>query len=491
MLEKYFILSGLTVFLLITAGIWKAILIYMRFRHLKKLIQLNILRRRQLFREPQFFSTIVLDEASRKLFFSLKADARQALLSLAGGRTLKASVFFERKHYYLSLLLKAHNGSTAAIYKKLTAARKKPKNNLIILSAAQMAHILFRDKDLRRLLEKTEEKHLSASLKAIRYYLLSFAYMQEGDMLSASEKASAALKLFKQKHYIFETAQTYLLLAEIYRISCVNDVAQTMIEAALKIYSTLKLNFFNAQTTALMGKLMLFENRLAEAEDKFDEALKLCRQNNFKADVLNQYALLRLAQKDEEAALKYAKQALRLHRSFENHRGEAFSRQLSGHFYLSSGNAKKAAAEADKAAALYFEQQNFSAYCESLYLQARSLCQIFNYDKAERILRRILEENQQHSLNFHIADAYSLLGLIYLHKRDLSRAKALLQQSLHLEQKHGRCTGLAADYTNLALIENMSGDKDAADKNLQIAIEYAQKTENEELLDLIKNKLQN
>ena len=124
-------------------------------------------------------------------------------------------------------------------------------------------------------------------------------------------------------------------------------------------------------------------------------------------------------------------------------------------------------------------------------MQARSLCQIFNYDKAERILRRILEENQQHSLNFHIADAYSLLGLIYLHKRDLSRAKALLQQSLHLEQKHGRCTGLAADYTNLALIENMSGDKDAADKNLQIAIEYAQKTENEELLDLIKNKLQN
>lgn len=102
-----------------------------------------------------------------------------------------------------------------------------------------------------------------------------------------------------------------------------------------------------------------------------------------------------------------------------------------------------------------------------------------------------MKESRRHSLNFHIANAYSLLGLIYMQKQDLSRAKALLQQSLHLEQNHNRCTGLAADYTNLALIENLSGDKDAAGQNLQIALEYAQKTGDEELLELIKNKLKN
>ena len=65
--------------------------------------------------------------------------------------------------------------------------------------------------------------------------LLAISYLQEGDMLSASEQASLALKLFKHQHFLFEEAQTYLLLAEIYRISCVNDIAQTMIESALKI----------------------------------------------------------------------------------------------------------------------------------------------------------------------------------------------------------------------------------------------------------------
>ncbi len=491
MLEKYFIWGGLAVFLLITAGILGETIVYWRFRHIKKLIQLNMLRRRQIFGETHFFSAAVLDMAASRLFFSLSTTAHQALTSLTAGRAGKAAAYFEKKHPQFALLLKAHNENTAKIYNKLTARRKLLKNPLIILSAAQMAHILFKTKDLQQLLNKIKSQHLPKPLKAVHCYLSAAAYLQEGDMLSASEKASLALKLFKQKHYIFETAQTYLLLAEIYRISCVNDVAQTMIEAALKMYSAAGFRLFCAQTTAVFGMLMLFENRLEEAEDKFSEALKSCPQDILKADILNQYALLQLAQKNKGSALKYAKQALKIHCSLGNFRGEAFSRQLLGHFLLSSGAAQKAASEAKKAAELYLEQQNFSAYCESLYLHARSLCQTENYGRAEKILRQILEESRRHSLNFHIANAYSLLGLIYMQKQDLSRAKALLQQSLHLEQNHNRCTGLAADYANLALIENLSGDKDAAGQNLQIALEYAQKTGDDELLELIKNKLKN
>ena len=74
-----------------------------------------------------------------------------------------------------------------------------------------------------------------------------------------------------------------------------------------------------------------------------------------------------------------------------------------------------------------------------------------------------------------------------MQKHDLSRAKALLQQSLHLEQNHNRCSGLATDYANLALVENLSGDFNAAAESQKIALEYALKTEDNDLIELIKN----
>ena len=55
MLEKYFIWGGIAAFLLITAGILGGTIVYWRFRHIKKLIQLNMLRRQQIFGKTHFF----------------------------------------------------------------------------------------------------------------------------------------------------------------------------------------------------------------------------------------------------------------------------------------------------------------------------------------------------------------------------------------------------------------------------------------------------
>ncbi len=487
MLEKYFI-WGCLAFWAAAAAFLAAIIIYLRFKHLKKLTRLNILRRQQLFNSTRFFSSDILDWAVGKLFFTFSRHAHAALASLIYGRTYKATAYLQKQNPLSALLLKAHTDNLPPIYRRLTAKRKKLKDSRIILAAAQIAHLLFKEKEVTIFLNKLKNRYLPQRLKAVQAYLLSTAYLQEGDMLSASEQASLALKLFKKQHYYYETAQTYLQLAEIYRISCVNDIAQTMIEAALKIYKDTGLQFFYAKTTAVFGMLMLFENRLEEADEKLAAALHLCPENQLTADILNQIALLKLAQKDEKNAKKIVGKALNLHKKQQNKRGEAFSSQLLGHFLLNSGKLKQATAHAKKAAALYFEQQNFSAYAESLYLQARALCGLQQYEKSEKILRQILEEHTKYSLNFHIADAYSLLSLIYLQKHDPARAKSLLQQSLHLEQNHNRCTGLAADYANLALIENMLGDTNTAALNLNIALEYAEKTGDTDLIALIKKK---
>ncbi len=103
-------------------------------------------------------------------------------------------------------------------------------------------------------------------------------------------------------------------------------------------------------------------------------------------------------------------------------------------------------------------------------------------------MRKIIELAKQRHHNFHTANAYSLLGLIYLHSGDLGRAKVLLQQSLGLEQNHNRCSGLVSDYVNLALIEDLSSNKDKAQENIDIALEYAKQTQDNELIKLIESR---
>lgn len=491
MSEKYFFFAVLAGLIFFISGLFCVVLFYLRYKHLKKLAQLNILKRQQLSKQKHFYSTAVLEEAIFELFFNFHHSAQNALTFLVCGRPAKAADYLKNKKQALSLLLKAHFISLEPIYNKLRKLPKKLKTPFILLATAHISHLLFKDEDIAGIISKIKKKRLSAKLAAYKNYLSSFAYLQEGDMLSASENASAALKFFQKKRYFFEEAQSYLLLAEIYRVSCVNDVAQTMIESALKIFESAKLQFFKAQTIAVLGMLMLFENRIDEACDKLTLAKNISLSNELTADISNQIALVCLAQKNEKDALKHSKQALTLYLRQHNERGEAFSRQLIGHFLLNGGKTSQAFNSARKAADLYLGQQNFSAYAETLYLQARALCQLEKYDQAEKKLRLILSENRKHSLNFHIAHAYSLLALIFLRKKNLQRAKVLLQQSLMLEQNHERCSGLASDYANLALIEKLSGNFEAAKNNLKQALEYAKESGDENLLQLIKEQKNN
>lgn len=488
MSEKYFFFIVLAGLLFFIGGFFEAVLFYLRYKHLNKLAQLNMLKRQQMSQQKYFYSTAVLDKAIFALFFNFHRSAQNALTFLICGRPDKAANYLKNKKTTLSLLLKAHCNPLEPIYNKLNKLPQKLKSPFVLLATAHIAHLLFKDDHLTNIILKIKKKKLPAKLAAYKNYLSAFAYLQNGDMLSASEQASAALKFFQKKRCFFEEAQSYLLLAEIYRVSCVNDVAQTMIESALKIFESTKLQLFKAQTIAILGMLMLFENRIDEANNKLKLAKDISFSDELTADIFNQIALLRLAQKDEKSALKCSRQALTIYLKQHNKRGEAFSRQLIGHFLLNNGKAAQAYASARKASILYLEQQNFSAYAETLYLQARALCQLEKYDQAEKNLRLILSENHKHSLNFHIAHAYSLLALIFLQKNNLQRAKVLLQQSLMLEQNHERCSGLASDYANLALIEKLSGNFEAAKNNLAQALEYAQKSGDKDLLQLIKDQ---
>lgn len=486
--EKYFIyISGAT--LLFILLFFAGAVFYARFRHLQRLAVINVLRRQQKAEAPCFYATAVLQRAVSVLFCKSGREARTALAFLCGGRTGKAANYFRRRNPALSLLLAAHGENLAEIYPKII--RKKTllkKNQNFRIFAALIARTLFEENVFRELQRKVKISALPRSLRAYGEYAAAVCYLSEGDMLSASQQASAALDNFKKRNFIFEEARTYLLLAEIYRISCVNDIAQTMIESAQKIFNLYGLRLAEAGATASLGMLMLFENRYEEAEDKLQKALTLAN-SVLGADIKNQLALLKIARKENSEAQKLVVTAIKEHRKFQNSRGEALGRQLRSHLSAARQDYAGAAADAETAAKLYLKQDNISAYAECLYMKAAAFCRLKKDTAAEKLLRNILELERQHRLNFHIANVYSLLGLIYLQRNDLPRARVLLQQSLHLEQRNERCPGLAADYVNLALIENLTGNSETAAEQLKIALEYAQKTANEELIALVNAKI--
>lgn len=489
MSEKYFEYIFVIIFAIsVVLPLWWLYL-HIRLKHLQKLVRLRIMKRQQKSENNTFFSSEILNKCCKTLFYKTDKAAHYALVWLATGKTQKASYYLSSKEPLLALLLEAHQ-NTKGSYSRISKQKKATLiDNEYSIYLPILAHILFDNDMANKTIGKINQQKLSKAAKAYYDYCAAKAYLFDGDMLSASQKASAALKYFQKQKYSYESSMCYLLLGEIYRLSCVNDVAQTMIEAALKINQEQNMPQFKAKSIAALGMLMLFENRFAEAEEKFDSALKSAQTKNIKADIHNQKALLYIAQNKLKEALAEAKIANAIFESLKNNHGKAFSLQLMAQIYFSKKQYGAALKSAETATELYEENHNISAKLECLYLCADILFRQDKLKKSELLLRQIIEANQKYKHNFHIANAYSLLGLIYLHQKDLQRAKVLLQQSLHLEQRHRRCEGLVSDYTNLALIENLSGNQDTAKENLQTAMEYAEQTGNIELTELIKNKI--
>ncbi|MCQ2735447.1 MAG: tetratricopeptide repeat protein [Alphaproteobacteria bacterium] len=492
MFEKYFEYA-LAIFLfgilILPYVVWR---VHTKLRYLQKLACINVMKRQQTLPDKAFFSSDILNITVKKLYFCRSKQAQKALVRLVGGKTQSAAEYFSETDTQLSLLLTAYYDATRT-YRQMKRKSgmwvKSPQYGIYLPILAYLAHNQKFFKSNYDRVQKNVKFRKGKPLDACNKYISSYVYLQAGDMLSASQNASEALKIFQKYHYSAEEAEIYLLLAEIYRLSCVNDVAFSMLQSALKIYRMQKLWRCEAETIALIGRQFLFENRYEEALAKYDEAMQIASNDNLKADIYNQLALVHLVQNRLAKAAGYVKIALDIAIKNGSKPRIAFSQQLCGHISFNRQHYFQAHRYFAAAADLYANQKNKSAYLECLYLSAETYYKREKYKEAEKILRQILDSGNLCGHSFHMANAYSLLGLIYIQIGDYKRARALILQSLNLEHSNNRCEGLTADYANLALIDAKCGNLLSADKNLQTAREYAQKTGDDELMTLIENRL--
>lgn len=491
MSEKYFeYIAGILFLsaLLLPTIVWRW---RARLQYLQNLARINILKRQQKSNRPTFFSTYIINLCCKLLYLDFNPQAKTALIYLVVGYTSKAAEYLLPRDEQLSLLLRAHFDLTDC--RKHMSKHKKLwfNHRQYTVFVPLIAHLAY-DRNLTtsalQYAENHPQKFKNETLLAYHSANLAHAYLYEGEMLSASHTASEALKIFQQKQYAVETAACHLLLADIYRISCVNDIAETMVNSAIKIYQTQQAPLFLAKAIVAKGMLMVFENRRQEAAELYQKALDMPITEQLRADIYNQQTLLDIIEGRLPVALKTVSEALAIHQKFNNRHSTALSLQLIAQIAYMQKQYRKTVAFAQQAGTIYNDTQNRSAYAECLYMTAAAQYKQKFYAAAEKNLRAVLELNRRYDSNFHSATAYSLLGLIYVQKGDLQRAKVLLQQSLALEQSHQRCEGLAADYFNLALIAEMTDHHDEASANWEIAAQYAQQTGDSELIELIQKK---
>lgn len=346
----------------------------------------------------------------------------------------------------------------------------------------------FFDEVIEMLNQPLLEKNKNNKILALKHLMQAKIALNEGDLLVSSEKAAAALKILKKNNMLYEEADCYFLLGNIYRMAGVFDSSDFMLRSSLKIFKFLGCYNKEVEVLGTLGLLMAIQKRFSEAIKYYKAAEEILENKNnseLLCYILGQQSILDLIQKNYSAAENIAIKALK--HAFTG-KTKAFALEVLCRIAFAKQKWKKTVQYAKDASKLYFNDRNYSSYFECEYLIAEANSNLGHVNVAETCLRKIIDQEKSHKSCFHIANAYTLLGLLLLKKNDVKGAKTVFSQSLNLELYNERNIGVAIDYTNLAIVEKKSGNIEKAKDNINIALEYA-KDVDRELYENIKNLL--
>ena len=465
---------------------WKKI----RFDHYYHLTTKAFIFRMQKKEERAFFSSQALQCALQILLRHKNKAAAKALRNLTKGDSRAAECY----------LLKHGEDFAAGALRMM----RNPSGGLRILEKSDdfraKAEILKlyslqgQKESAEQIVKSLPKCKKFPYVRACKKFFEAQSCLSAGNMADASLKAGAAITLFRQTNAFTEEADAYLLAGTIYRLSAVEDTAYFMLKQARDIFAAVGHYAGEAEALGNLGMLWTMRENFEEAENCFSQSLEICKKYNREtaaAYIIDQTALLKLLQKQYALALKLAQEALQIHISHENKKGEAFSRDILAYVYAAQKQWKESAEQAELAEKLYIKEKDTAAYFSSLYQQAQAAYELKEDKKAEQKLRQIIQNKERDNCCFHSASAISLLGLIFLRKNQLKRAKSLFLQAASLEQKNERFSGAATDYTNIGLIEYKSGDKKQALKTFYTALEYASAFGENEFSQMLEQKIKN
>ncbi len=368
-------------------------------------------------------------------------------------------------------------------------ALKKIKDNPVL--EAELCFLLGKKATARDLLEQVKTSGLPRFVKAKKLFLEASFALEEGDLMAASEDCAQATVLFRKEKAFYEVAEAHLLMGTIYRVSALYDVAQIMFKTAADIFEQFGASHRKAEAIGNRGMLTAAQELFDDAEAYFLEAENIyasLQQKISQSEIINQRALTFLAAGNYKKAAELIKEARFGGKGRQYDVFAGFNYELESRILSSQKKWKQSFAAAESALNFYKKTKNIPGQLETLMLQAQAAFEMKRNRQAESFARQAIALSEKHPSCFHVANAYSLLGLIFLQQGDLSRAKTFFMQSLSQETRNDRRNGMAIDCANLALLEKLSGHKTEADDFAQKALEYAQAFGEDELYQLLKNK---
>ena len=438
----------------------------------------------------RFFCSYAIQQA---VWLSIRKKNKRLSEMLLNGKVKKAASLIKPYNELLAIVLEAFQNPVYASSKLEKFIKKNPENKSAI---AYLAMLYFCTQNIKQqaVWDNIIENKLPIYFRAQYKMHIAKLALKNGDLEFASQNFYLSAKLFNRCKAYYEEANVYLLLGTTYRICFIFDVAESLFRSALRIFTTLKLDEICAKTYANLGMLMVAQERFEEANHFFQKALSYINIKKHMltiAEIFNQQALMLIIQKKYKEAEAILKESYIINSEQKNINGIAFSLELKANSLWKRKKFVSAAKNAQKASDLYLKIENISGMLESMYLQAQALFCCSKDVEAENVLRQIIKKGKEGSGCFHLANAYNLLGIIFVQRKDLRRAKGLFQQSLDLEQRGCRCSAIATDYANIGFIEMRYGNKGVALKNLHVALDFAQQAEDEELYSLISHHIEN
>ena len=328
------------------------------------------------------------------------------------------------------------------------------------------------------------------SLKANYLYLQAQNDLYNTDMYSASKNYSKALKLYQKLNFPYEIAQCYLAIAQAYRISGIQDVAFSMLKEAKKIYEKLSLHTQTAETIAYFGLTELGRENYNVALEYFAQSIDITKKHKLQklhSDISNWVGLSQYLKKDFKNAQSTFTNIIKS--KFSSTLALGFASEMLARINIKENKYKSALKNIDIALSNYQKNNHKSGIFENLYLKADIYYNQNKYNESKEILIQLIKQKNSTHSTYYIANAYTLLGLIYLDENKLNLAKTTFKQALDLENSNNRLKGAIIDYNNLAETSLKLGNEKEASKYLNIALEYAQKIEDNELINYIRSKL--
>lgn len=490
---KYFEWTVFSVITIISLGIVLRFFLKLKLDHFSKLAIKNIIHEQVAYGNLALIPPQAIKKAVKILLGSSGYGAKRALFCLCLGKSEKAEKFLEKKHQETALMLQASRLPNEAIKGLEWLICQKKMRDIALLGLVELYDIRGNWGKIKRYLPEINEAKLNKHGRARKAIIQAGQDLYEGDLQMASLNCSQAIKTFRKYNDLYNEGNAYLLLGTIYRISALEDISYLMLDAARKIFQKIKAESKEAEAFGNLGMLMVMQSRFGEAKSYFEQACTINKKIKYhkgEAEIINQQALTAVLQKEFGLAKTLLAEALTLHQELKNKEGIAFNSEISAHLAAELKQWDEVKAKSEVAQKYYKGSTNKAALLEVSYLEAKAEFELGNLSQSEKKLRQIIAIDRKNQSCFQVANAYSLLGLIFMQRGELKRAKGLFQQSLENETRCGRLEGMTSDYANIAAIEWKDGKKEQALKNIHAAIENAQNMEQEELMKPLQQQLE-